>query len=264
MARRSVLLIAAMLIAALGTAMIVLYVQGIDARATEGQDLVEVLTATEVIEPGETMGEAQSAGKVVSTEIARDDAVDGALSSGKSIADQVALGSIFPGEQLIPQKFGDPAAQETLTIPENKLAISVELTDPARVAGFVNPGSEVAIFASADPKAFKEDGTSQELSTYTRLLLPKVQVIGVGTTTVQATTTTTEDGEQTTEELPRTILTVAVDQEEAEKVIFGSRNGDLSFALLSDKSKVTDNEGVTAIDIMPEVFRNAPSVGGGQ
>ena len=59
MARRSVLLIVAALIAALGTAMILLYVQGINARATEGQDLVRVLTATEVIEPGETMDEAQ-------------------------------------------------------------------------------------------------------------------------------------------------------------------------------------------------------------
>ena len=30
------------------------------------------------------------------------------------------------------------------------MAISVNLTDPARVAGFVNPGSEVGIFVSAD------------------------------------------------------------------------------------------------------------------
>ena len=47
------LLIAAVLIAALGTAMILLYVQGIDDRATQGQELVEVLTATETIEAGE-------------------------------------------------------------------------------------------------------------------------------------------------------------------------------------------------------------------
>jgi pilus assembly protein CpaB len=52
MARRSILLFVALIIAALGTTMIVLYVQGIDARATEGQELVEVLTATEVINAG--------------------------------------------------------------------------------------------------------------------------------------------------------------------------------------------------------------------
>ena len=59
MARRSVLLIAAVLIAAVGTAMILLYVKGIDDRATRGQELVEVLTATETIEAGETVAAAQ-------------------------------------------------------------------------------------------------------------------------------------------------------------------------------------------------------------
>ena len=59
MARRSVLLIVAVLIAALGTAMILLYVQGIDDRAAEGQELVEVLTATAVIETGETVTAAE-------------------------------------------------------------------------------------------------------------------------------------------------------------------------------------------------------------
>ena len=53
MARRSALLIAAVLIAALGTAMILLYVKGIDDRAAQGQELVEVLTATEAIEAGD-------------------------------------------------------------------------------------------------------------------------------------------------------------------------------------------------------------------
>ncbi len=55
MARRSVLLLVAALIALAGTAMIVLYVQGIDARATKDQELVEVLVATETIDTGESV-----------------------------------------------------------------------------------------------------------------------------------------------------------------------------------------------------------------
>ena len=80
--RRSALLIAAVLIAAIGTAMIVLYVKGIDDRATEGQELVEVLTATSVIDAGETVGAAQEAGKFEAKKVRRDDMVDGALDSG--------------------------------------------------------------------------------------------------------------------------------------------------------------------------------------
>lgn len=254
MARRSVLLTVALVIAALGTAMIVLYVQGIDARAAEGQELVEVLAASEVIDAGESVAAAQAAGKFEKVEVRRDDMVEGALSSISSIEDKVAIGTIFPQEQVISQKFGDPGSQESLVIPDDKLAISVELTDPARVAGFVNPGSKVAIFVSADPVLIKPDGSEQKLAPYTRLLLPEVQVIGVGTTSMTAKTTTTDEGEQTTEQVPRTILTVAVDQEQAERVIYASRNGELSFALLSGESKVVDNRGITAADIMPEPF----------
>ena len=59
MARRSILLCVAFVIAALGTAMVILYVQGIEARATEGQALVEVLTATDVIKGGESVADAR-------------------------------------------------------------------------------------------------------------------------------------------------------------------------------------------------------------
>ncbi len=79
MARRSVLLLVAALIALAGTAMIVLYVQGIDARATKDQELVEVLVATETIDIGETVADAQDAGKIDKAEVRRADLVDGSL-----------------------------------------------------------------------------------------------------------------------------------------------------------------------------------------
>jgi len=256
MARRSILLTVAFAIAALGTAMIIMYVQGIDARAADGQTRVEVLTATDVISAGESVADAQAAGKFEKTEVVRADMVDGALSSTASIDNQVALGTIYPGQQIMGQQFGKPGSEDTLTIPDNLLAVSVELTDPERVAGFVNPGSQVAIFASADPEIYKPDGTTQKLAPYTRILLPAVQVIGVGDTSVTSRTTTDGNGQETTEQIPRTILTLAVTQAQAERVIYASRNGDLSFALRTDKSKASDAPGVTARDIMPEVFRS--------
>ena len=49
----------AVMIALLGTALIVLYVKGIDQRATEGQEMVEVLTASATIEtPGAALAAA--------------------------------------------------------------------------------------------------------------------------------------------------------------------------------------------------------------
>jgi pilus assembly protein CpaB len=253
MGRRTVLLIVAVLIAAAGTALILMYVQGINARAVEGQERVEVLAATDQIDAGEKFADAQAAGKIDTVEIARDDMVDGALASGDSITDDVALSTIYPGEQIIPQKFGKAGNQDTLSIPEDKIAVSVELTDPARVAGFVNPGSRVALFVSVDPELLTDTG-SRPLPAYTQLLLPDVQVVGVGDTTVHTTTTTDEEGQQTTEEIPRTILTLAVTTEEAKKVVFGARNGELALGLRTTKSDVEPGQGIRPGDVIPDAF----------
>ncbi len=258
MGRRSILLIVAILIALLGTALIVLYVKGIDQRAAEGQEMVEVLTASATIETGEDVADAQAAGKFEKRQVRRDDVIDGALTTTTSITDSVALGPVYPGEQILSAKFGTLSDVDSLVIPDDKIAISVELSDPERVAGFVNPGSDVAIFFSADPVLFQPDGSQKTLPPYSRLLLPKVQVIGVGTTSVAAKTITTEAGQEVTEQVPRTILTVAVGQKDAEKLIYAARNSDVTFALLTDKSKITDGPGVSGTELMPELLKAQP------
>ncbi|WP_439936379.1 Flp pilus assembly protein CpaB [Nocardia sp. N13] len=257
MARRSVLLLVAALIALAGTAMIVLYVQGIDARATKDQELVEVLVAADAIETGESVADAQEAGKIEKTEVRRADMVDGSLSSTSSISDLVAIGAIYPGEQLIAKKFGSLGDTESLVIPDDKMAVSVELTDFERVAGFVNPGNEVAVFATPqDLTALLPDGKDRQLGDYTRIVLTRAPVLGVGTTSVTSRTTKTEDGEQVAEEVARTILTLGVSQDDAEKLIQADRNSDLTFALLTDDSKVSDGPGARPSDLFPELFRS--------
>lgn len=255
MARRSVLLIVAVLIALIGTALIVLYVQGIDKRATEGQELVEVLVATDTIDAGEAVNAAQEEGKFEKKQVRRDDLVDGALSSTGSISDLVATSPIFPGEQLIAKKFGSLGDTQSLVIPDDKMAISVELTDFERVAGFVNPGNEVAIFATAlDPVALLPDNKEQKLGSVTRIVLTRVPVLGVGTTSVTSRTTKSEEG-ATTEEVARTILTIAVTQDEAERLIQADRNTELNFALLTDDSKTEDGPGANLGTIFPELYK---------
>jgi pilus assembly protein CpaB len=81
----------------------------------------------------------------------------------------------------------------------------------------------------------------QSVDTTERLLLPKVTVLNVGSPQPPTTSTTTaQDGStQTTEQLPRTLLTLAVTQKEAQKVIFSSKSLDLTFGLLTANSTVT-------------------------
>jgi pilus assembly protein CpaB len=133
------------------------------------------------------------------------------------------------------------------------LAISVNLTDPDRVAGNIDNGSEVAIFVTgqlvaAQPAAAGgASGSNADIQT-TRLLLPKVTVLNVGSPQPPTTSTKTDpNGTQTTEQLPRTLLTIAVTQKEAQKVIVASKALDLTFGLLTSNSKVHSAPGTSTL-----------------
>ena len=239
MGRRTVLLIVAALIAALGAGMVFLYVRNADTRAEASQQPVQVLKAVAQIEPGETLADAQSKGKLQLGTVPRKQVLPGAVDSVGALGTKVALSTVYPNEQIITAKFGAAGDQQTLTIPDGNIAISVNLTDTGRVAGFVSPGSNVAIFAS----------TTAGGKDTTRLLLQKVPVIAVGATTVVSQTTTDAAGAQTTEQLPKTLFTLSVSQAEAEQVIFAAGHGDLSFGLLNNTSKVAAGPGVTATNL---------------
>lgn len=249
MGRRTLLLIAAVVVAALGAGMIFLYVQGINDRAVADQDLVKVLTATDVIAAGENVDDATAAGKLELSEMPKAALLDGALTSTASIQGQISLSTILPKEQIVSSKFGAAGTEQTITIPDGTMAVSVQLTDPARVAGFINPGAKVAVFASGTAATANSDTSTDPTAggtgTFTQLLLPSVDVIGVGTTTVLSTTTTDETGAATTEQLPKTLLTLALTQDQAQRVIFASNNGQLSLGLLNDTSKVRTGPPVT-------------------
>ncbi|MFZ2503788.1 MAG: Flp pilus assembly protein CpaB [Nocardioides sp.] len=258
MGRRTILLLVALLIAALGTAMILLYVKGIDDRATEGQTIVEVLVAKETIELNELADDAVAAGKFETIEIPQVAKADGALSSVKPIEGLVALGRILPGEQILSAKFGVAGSSGALPIPTGKIAVSVELTNPARVAGFVTNGSEVAIFASSELKAITEEGDEKPLGSFTRLFIDRATVIGVGDTTIATQTKQSDEdsqGGQTTEDIPRTIVTLAVTQEQAELIQHAAHFTDLSFALLTKDSAVNAGRSVNAADVFPDIFK---------
>lgn len=242
MDRRRVLLIVAVVVAVLGAAMVFVYVRSADDRALEGRATAQVLRATAIIAPGETIEDAQAAGKLALQATPNDQLLAGFQTATEPLAGRVALTTIYPGEQIIDSKFGaTTSVQSSLQIPEGQIAISVNLTDTARVAGFVNPGSSVAIFTNGTDEAGGQP--------YTRVLLPRVTVIGVGSTTPVSTTTTDETGASTTEQLPRTLLTLALGQDDAERVVFASANGELTFALLTDSSTVNPGPPVTAADL---------------
>jgi pilus assembly protein CpaB len=226
MGRRTILLVAALLAAVLGVVLVFLYAQNIENSVKEKQQRVTVLVATAEIAAGTTGSAAANAGAFEQKEIAAEAAAPTALGDPAAIQDLVALANIYPGQQIISQQWGTEGQLTRLPLPEGKIALSLQLGDPERVAGFVSPGSTVAIFATGGPRI--------------RTLLKDITVIGVGATGLNAAPT--QDGEQQTSSA---ILTLAVTQAEAEKIIYaqglaeGAAYTGLYFALMDENSDVT-------------------------
>jgi pilus assembly protein CpaB len=231
------LLVVAVVIALVGAALVYLYVRGADQRAESRFDTVDVLVAVQPVEPGETIDDAAANGKLALQPVASDYLQPNYQTSTDALSGSVATQRIYPGEQIVADKFGAEVDTpvSALSIPKGMIAISVSLTDTARVAGFIEPGTKVSVFLT-NP-------------TYTRLLLEEVEVIAVGSTATTQTTTTDSEGTQTVEQLPSTLMTLAVDQTDAEKVLYSQQSGELAFALLTEDSDVNPSGGTTSADL---------------
>lgn len=238
MGRRLALLIAAVLVAALGTALVFAYVKKADNRAIADQHPVSVLVAKASVAPGTRVIDAANAGAFERREFPRDAVVPGALSSTDPVKDQVVLTTIFPGQQLLTGMFGATAASNSsIAIPPGQIALSFSFGDPQRVAGFVQPGSNVVIFLTSALNG----GVSS-----TRVLMPKVTVIAVGPTTI---TPPANPAQANPEPQPRAMLTLALTQKQAEQLIFAQGNGTMYLGLLNDKSQITPGPGITARNV---------------
>jgi len=237
MGRRTLLLIVALVLAAVGTVLVFMYAQNAQNVATQGQTLKKVLVAKTAIEVGTTGAAAAASGAFIEEELPSTAIADGAIDDAAPLASLVTVVPVFPGQQIISQQWGAVALSTGLSIPEGKIAVSIQLGDPERVAGFIAPGSIVAVFATGGPTI--------------KLLLSGVEVIAVGPTTIVSRSTGTGSSANV-EQIPTAILTLALNQTDAEKIIFAqgkaapSTYSGLYFALTDKTTKLIVNDpGVT-------------------
>jgi pilus assembly protein CpaB len=226
-------------IAAIGTTLVYLYAKNANDRAIADQSPVTVLVAAENISAGTTADQAVAAGSMVLKKVASNDQATGVVGNPAALQGQVALGTIFQGQQIVSAMFGSAANAGTtdLQIPKGLIAASFSFQDPNRVAGFLQAGSKVAVWVTTAAGNTSGDTT-------TRLLLARVQILAVGATTISPAVDPTKANPEAP---PRALMTLALTQREAEKLVHAQTLGDLYLGLLSDSSKVsTTDKGVTA------------------
>ena len=258
MGRRFLAIIVAAVVALVGVVSVMLYVRGADARAVSAQQPTLVYYAKKVVPAGTTLKDANRQGLIEQTTVAAKGAPAGALSQVTDAnSPLIALSDIQAGEFITSARFGvTPVGEKAIEVPAGKVAVSVELSDPARVGTFVTPGTHIAIFTSYKIKAIGDDSKSKALNEAdvqgTSLLLPDVLVIGMGQTALnpgnakQDSATDKGTAESTA---PSFLVTVGVTPAEAARLIHGINNGNLYAALRGSDLKMDGLKIVTDLNL---------------
>ncbi len=150
MGRRIIAIAVATVIALIGAVLVLIYARSADARAVEAASPRDVYVSTATIPAGTSLKEAVRLELAVKTQTAASALPAGAVTVvDDSNSELLALTDIPPGQYLLTASFGEtPVGEKAIQVPAGQLAVSVALSDPARVGNFVTPGSFLTIFAT--------------------------------------------------------------------------------------------------------------------
>jgi pilus assembly protein CpaB len=249
--KRLLPIILAVALALVAAGIVFFYTRGAEQRAVEDQQPVTVLVSTGFIPQGIALGDAVAGGLAQSTQVPANSAPLGALNGiTPENSALLALNNVDPGQILLSTNFVASLPDlSPISVPDGKIAVAFTIGDPERVGNFVRPGSNVVVFDSYDSGATGGTGgganaNGQTTGTLTtRMLIDSAQVLAVGEST--SAITKNPDGTTTTAQTPSALLTVALDQAQAEKLILANQTGKLYLGLLGNGAEVTKSAGTT-------------------
>lgn len=236
MGRRVMAVLAAMLVGLIGVAAVLLYAKGADSRAVADQRPQTVFIAQALVPSGTTAAAAVAKGLMVPTQVAAKGVPVGAMTTVDAVNGKlVALTDIAAGDFVVASRFGTtPKGQKAIQVPDGEVAISVLLSDPARVGTFVTPGSRIVLYDTYVPAAGAKGAAAAGRET--RLLLDDVLVIAVGSTSL--TPAAAADG-QAPPAAAGVLVTVALPPDTAAKLVHGIQTGALYAGLRGTDAKAS-------------------------
>jgi pilus assembly protein CpaB len=223
MARRIVGVVAAVLLAAVGTLVLVGFVRGAETRALAGEETVEVLVVTEEVARNTPAADLAA---VVETELvpAKVRAAD-AVSDIGDLEERVTSVALVPGEQLVAARFVTPTqlAQEGgVEVPEGLQEVSISLEPQRAVGGGVVPGDVVGVLASF---VWEDDPKHTTKMNHAQVLVTNVQIDPAAVATAPPADDDTETTGPAAAPGGNLLITLAVDIEQAERIVFAAEHG---------------------------------------
>lgn len=245
----------ALILAGVGTGSVLAYVKDADARALSGMQAVDVLVAGKAVPAGTAAGSALQQGLLTTERMpASSVPADAVHAIGADLSSLVLNHALQPGELLLRPALA-AAAQLTsgMVIPPGMMAVTALFCTPEAVAGAVQANSQIAIFdtvvsgansqQTAQPACGGPHQESAGVTVRTRVVLARVQVLSIGASAASGQSTAasgtlasgTSAGQSGTE--GTVLVTVALSQANAEKLIQIEESGLPYLALLTSSSK---------------------------
>jgi pilus assembly protein CpaB len=229
MGRRTLLLITSILVAAVGTALIGLYVKGADTRATSKQTLLPVVVAKVDLAPGSTAGSSD----VEIQQWRKADLPPDYVTDPTSVIGKVTATQIYAKQAILKPMFTAKPAAAKIGITKGHMGISVELSDPERAAGLLTPGSLVNIFSI--PNGGGNGGQKTP-----KIILKSISVIQIGNENVASLSTPapatagsgTASNSASKDNVARTVVSLDLDEGQATDLLKANSNGTLYFGVL--------------------------------
>ncbi len=248
MKRRALTIALALLLAVIGTGAVLAYVSRASARAMAGLKAVTVLVAQQQIPVGTAAGVAWQDGSLREETLPAQSVSPDAIGSITADLGSLVMSSdVMPGQVLL-RPMLVPAAQVSggLAIPGSMVAVTIPLCLSEAVAGYVHAGSQVAIFdtfssqSMSSGESCSQSGESHEGqasgTVETRVVLPRVQVLAVGAAGSGQGGSASGFGAGSQSQ-GSVLVTLAVDQADAERVIQLTETGLPYLALLTPASQ---------------------------
>ncbi|HET9079771.1 MAG TPA: RcpC/CpaB family pilus assembly protein [Trebonia sp.] len=248
MKRRGLTIALAVLLAILGTAGVLVYVNHANARALAGQQAVTVLVAKSLIPSGTTAANAQQQGLLVPERLPAASLPAGVVTAvTPGISALVTDADVQPGQLLLrPMLVTQAQVTNGLAIPKGMLAVTILFCLPEAVAGNIQPGSQVEVFdteitgnssVTAQAACTGPHQSDSGVSATTKLILPKVTVLSVGPASASGQGGQKSggigSGGSSSNNQNSELVTVAVSQHDAERVIQLTEDGLPYLALAS-------------------------------
>jgi pilus assembly protein CpaB len=237
MTRRIVAITVAIVLAALGAAGGLFLILSADQRAQDRlTDAVTVAVAKSAIPSGTTGARVRGLNLVSYVRMPRANVPPDVISQLDASYDKLVLTSNVAKDQLLLKgNFGAQSEVSSgLPLEDGKLAVTVQTGAPEQVAGYVQVGSQVAIFLTYN--VVDQNGNKTNVQR-TKVLLERVEVLAVGTFANRSSDSASRSN-------GNLLITVAVTQDQAERLIEGLSHGTLYLGLLTDSVTVKPGPGV--------------------